>query len=185
MSKKNNKTNKQYNQQNKIIDENNVGLFEEVATEVSEMNEYEVDSETVESTVEEDMVVDTAPDKIESGVDITDDNEVEITKNKTDLDLSITEDTSTDIAISEPRKNVNSNGTTSISFKIVFVENGSPLQISKIIKRLKSHSINYEYDRTSETISGQVFSSRTEAIASKKYFAGIGLKPTIKVIKNN
>ena len=67
-------------------------------------------------------------------------------------------------------------------FQIVFVDKGSPLQIQKTLKRLKSIGESYEIDDTINTINGKVFSSYPDAISHRKYLAGKGLKPIIKKI---
>ena len=67
-------------------------------------------------------------------------------------------------------------------FQIVFVDNGSPLQLQKTLKRLKSIGEPYDVDDSINTISGRVFSSYPDAISHRKYLAGKGLKPIIKKI---
>jgi hypothetical protein len=67
-------------------------------------------------------------------------------------------------------------------FQIVFVENGSPLQMVKTLKRLKAVGELFDLDDKTNTITGKVFQTFADAVACRKILAGKGLKPSIKVI---
>lgn len=68
-------------------------------------------------------------------------------------------------------------------FQIVFVDNGSPLQMVKTLKRLKAVGEVFDVNDKTNTITGKVFRSFSDAVACRKALAGKGLKPSIKIIE--
>lgn len=84
--------------------------------------------------------------------------------------------------VSKPEAPKDNIPTGANKFQIVFVDRGSPLQLQKTLKRLKSIGEPYDVDDSINTISGRVFSSYPDAISHRKYLAGKGLKPIIKKI---
>lgn len=84
--------------------------------------------------------------------------------------------------VSKPEAPKDNISTGANKFQIVFVDRGSPLQLQKTLKRLKSIGEPYDVDDSINTISGRVFSSYPDAISHRKYLAGKGLKPIIKKI---
>lgn len=68
-------------------------------------------------------------------------------------------------------------------FQIVFVDKGSPLQMVKTLKRLKAVGEVFDVNDKTNTITGKVFRSFSDAVACRKALAGKGLKPSIKIIE--
>lgn len=83
---------------------------------------------------------------------------------------------------SSVKSTINDKTEGSRKFQIVFVENGSPLQMVKTLKRLKAVGELFDVDDKTNTITGKVFQTFSDAVACRKILAGKGLKPSIKVI---
>lgn len=83
---------------------------------------------------------------------------------------------------SSVKTTMNDKSEGSRKFQIVFVENGSPLQMVKTLKRLKAVGELFDVDDKTNTITGKVFQTFADAVACRKILAGKGLKPSIKVI---
>lgn len=83
---------------------------------------------------------------------------------------------------SSVKSTINDKTEGSRKFQIVFVENGSPLQMVKTLKRLKAIGELFDVDDKTNTITGKVFQTFADAVACRKILAGKGLKPSIKVI---
>ena len=83
---------------------------------------------------------------------------------------------------SSVKSTINDKTEGSRKFQIVFVENGSPLQMVKTLKRLKAIGELFDVNDKTNTITGKVFQTFADAVACRKILAGKGLKPSIKVI---
>lgn len=176
MSKKNNKNGRPYNPQPKSPEDNENVTLEETMAEDSNNQEVgpieSITEEVLDENIEtpEDHINDSdlnkATDVIEDSTPVEESSLEDYTKKQIENQKTVLE------ASLQKEKN---NGV----FTIVFVKNGSPLQISKILNRLKTLSIDYEYDRESATISGRSHTTLESAIREKKYLVGKGLKPSI------
>lgn len=175
MAKKNNK-NRQYTAKPSIIDDVVVESIREstsVETEAVEEPTPEVVEETVEISeapeVVEELpkfaVKEVIPEKVEKPV----------VEKKPTVTKPVEK-------ISKPvlvkKEEVKKPATKSNLYQLVFIANATPLQVKKTVKRLKELNVLYDYNGTD--ILGATFSSETEAIEQKKYYAGQGLKPTIR-----
>jgi hypothetical protein len=178
MAKKNNK-NRQYTAKPSIIDDSVVESIQEntsVETETVEEPTPEVE-EVVEETVE----ISEAPKVVEElhKVDVKEVIPEKVEKPVVEKKPTVTKPVE---KISKPvpvkKEEVKKPATKSNLYQLVFIANATPLQVNKTVKRLKELNVLYDYNGTD--ILGATFASESEAIEQKKYYAGKGLKPTIR-----
>ena len=178
MAKKNNR-NRQYTAKPSIIDDAVVESIQEntsVETEAVEEPTPEVE-EVVEETVE----ISEAPKMVEKlpKFDVKEVIPEKVEKPVVEKKPTVTKPVE---KISKPvpvkKEEVKKPATKSNLYQLVFIANATPLQVNKTVKRLKELNVLYDYNGTD--ILGATFASETEAIEQKKYYAGKGLKPTIR-----
>lgn len=183
MSKKNNR-NRRISEA-ETNEENNITITEESSVDVTPTpDETDVENKSVENS-SDDVTPEIKPIE-EVNTEINDYSE----KNTENDEESVPEDTEDKNETPNETENKSVPGTisttmkdTSVSdkkFQIIFVDKGSPLQIQKTLKRLRAVGETYEYDDTTNTIKGKVFSSYSDAISHRKYLAGKGLKPILR-----
>lgn len=68
---------------------------------------------------------------------------------------------------------------TTGKYTVYVLENGSPLQLQKVLRRLNTLGIPYKMENENSIITN-ILNTESEAIKWKKYLAGKGLKPIIK-----
>lgn len=178
MAKKNNK-NRQYTAKPSIIDEAVVESIQEntsVETEAVEEPTPEVE-EVVEETVE----ISEAPKMVEElpKFDVKEVIPEKVEKPVVEKKPTVTkpvEKISKHVPVK--KEEVKKPATKSNLYQLVFIANATPLQVNKTVKRLKELNVLYDYNGTD--ILGATFASESEAIEQKKYYAGKGLKPTIR-----
>ena len=178
MAKKNNK-NRQYTAKPSIIDDAVVESIQEntsVETETVEEPTHEV-----EEVVEEIVEISETPEMVEElpKVDVKEVIPEKVEKPVVEKKPTVTKPVEK-ISKSVPvkKEEVKKPATKSNLYQLVFIANATPLQVNKTVKRLKELNVLYDYNGTD--ILGATFASETEAIEQKKYYAGKGLKPTIR-----
>lgn len=171
MAKKNNK-NRQYTAKPSIIDD---AVVESIKESIQE-KEPEIE-EVVEETVE----ISEVPKMVEElpKFDVKEVIPEKVEKPAVEKKPTVIKPVE---KISKPvlakKEEVKKPATKSNLYQLVFIANATPLQVKKTVKRLKELNVLYEYNGTD--ILGATFASETEAIEQKKYYAGQGLKPTIR-----
>lgn len=156
-----------------IIEDNTEVVEEDVVEDIPVFNQVE---EPVVEEVED--VVDEVPEVEEEKVyEPIEDSNKPIPELKTSPSPVVINKTPSSV-----KTTMNDKTEGSRKFQIVFVENGSPLQMVKTLKRLKAVGELFDVDDKTNTITGKVFQTFADAVACRKILAGKGLKPSIKVI---
>ena len=156
-----------------IIEDNTEVVEEDVVEDIPVFNQVE---EPVVEEVED--VVDEVPEVEEEKVyEPIEDSNKPIPELKTSPSPVVINKTPSSV-----KTTMNDKTEGSRKFQIVFVENGSPLQMVKTLKRLKAVGELFDLDDKTNTITGKVFQTFADAVACRKILAGKGLKPSIKVI---
>lgn len=156
-----------------IIEDNTEVVEEDVVEDIPVFNQVE---EPVVEEVED--VVDEVPEVGEEKVyEPIEDSNKPIPELKTSPSPVVINKTPSSV-----KTTMNDKTEGSRKFQIVFVENGSPLQMVKTLKRLKAVGELFDVDDKTNTITGKVFQTFADAVACRKILAGKGLKPSIKVI---
>ena len=178
MAKKNNK-NRQYTARPSIIDD---VVVESIRKSTSvETEAVEEPTPEVEEVVEETVEISEAPKMVEKlpKFDVKEVIPEKVEKPVVEKKPTVTKPVE---KISKPvpvkKEEVKKPATKSNLYQLVFIANATPLQVNKTVKRLKELNVLYDYNGTD--ILGATFASETEAIEQKKYYAGKGLKPTIR-----
>ena len=180
MAKKNNK-NRQYTSKPSIIDD---AVVESIRKNTSvETEAVEEPIPEVEEVVEETVEISEAPKMVEElpKFDVKEVIPEKVEKpvvEKKPTVIKPVEKNSTPVP--KKKEEVKKPATKSNLYQLVFIANATPLQVNKTVKRLKELNVLYDYNGTD--ILGATFASETEAIEQKKYYAGKGLKPTIRRI---
>lgn len=169
MAKKNNK-NRQYTAKPSIIDDAVVESIQE-NTSVETVKEP---TPKVEEVVEETVEISEAPKVVEELPKFA---VKEVIPEKVEKPIVEKKPTVTK-PVPMKKEEVKKPATKSNLYQLVFIANATPLQVNKTVKRLKELNVLYDYNGTD--ILGATFASETEAIEQKKYYAGKGLKPTIR-----
>ena len=181
MAKKNNK-NRQYTAKPSIIDDAVVeSIQENTSVETETVEEPTPEVEEVVEVAEETVEIPEAPKVVEElpKVDVKEVIPEKVEKPVVEKKPTVTKPVE---KISKPvpvkKEEVKKPATKSNLYQLVFVANATPLQVNKTVKRLKELNVLYDYNGTD--ILGATFASESEAIEQKKYYAGKGLKPTIR-----
>lgn len=178
MAKKNNK-NRQYTARPSIIDD---AIVESIRKSTSaETEAVEKPTPKVEEIAEETVEISEVPKMVEElpKFDVKEVIPKKVEKPVVEKKPTVTKPVE---KISKPapvkKEEVKKPATKSNLYQLVFIANATPLQVNKTVKRLKELNVLYDYNGTD--ILGATFASESEAIEQKKYYAGKGLKPTIR-----
>lgn len=178
MAKKNNK-NRQYTAKPSIIDD---AVIESIRKSTSvETEAVEESAPEVEEVVEETVEISEAPKIVEElpKFDVKEVIPEKIEKPAVEKKPTITKPVEkSSKPVPEKKEEVKKPAAKSNLYQLVFIANATPLQVNKTVKRLKELNVLYDYNGTD--ILGATFASEAEAIEQKKYYAGKGLKPTIR-----
>jgi hypothetical protein len=178
MAKKNNK-NRQYTARPSIIDD---AVVESIRKSTSvETEAVEEPTPKVEEVAEETVEISETPKMVEElpKFDVKEVIPEKVEKPVVEKKPTVTKPVE---KISKPvpvkKEEVKKPAAKSNLYQLVFIANATPLQVNKTVKRLKELNVLYDYNGTD--ILGATFASESEAIEQKKYYAGKGLKPTIR-----